>query len=345
MMGPGTFEAKFHPLSMIEKIETIYIVRKEIGPEIPKVKYIILPRFCKYSMCNLIYTPLYLIYLKIRLNPDLLIGYHIIPHGFFIGITGVLTRTNYILAQTGLTIQDKVVANKIIKFFISFFIDKSTALICPGNNSKEFWNTKIKSSINKIEVLHSSIDTNRFKNENIEKKYDFIFLGRLHKIKNIDLIIETFNILIKQNINLSLVIVGEGPEEEYLKKIVIEKSLEKNITFTGFTTNPEKYLNESKYFIMSSKSEGLPTAMMQAMSCELIPISSKVGNIPDLINDENGYYFNSFDPEIMAKEIRKMINQYEYSESIIRKKCRQIIINEHSYESAILKWKKLLNKI
>ena len=53
-MGPGTFEAKFIPLCKVDIVEEIIVVRKEKGPYIPKLKYVVLPKICSSPFINFI---------------------------------------------------------------------------------------------------------------------------------------------------------------------------------------------------------------------------------------------------------------------------------------------------
>jgi glycosyltransferase involved in cell wall biosynthesis len=300
-----------------------------------------LPKLCKYAFLNGILTPLYLIYYSIKLKANLILAYHFIPHGFFAYIAALVTRKQYIIGQTGLYIQ-KYAQKPIFGKIIVHIAKNAFSLNVPGTTSKEFWINK-GISANKINILHSTIDSNYFVSDYKNKNYDFIFLGRLSPEKQIHHIIESLYKLHLEGLRPTMVIVGEGEEEERLKKLVLDKSLEDYVNFVGFKKDTKKWFNKASIFVMSSKSEGLPTALMQALSCGLICISSDVGNVSDIIkHHESGFLFQNSDQTkltIIMKDALKNQNQY----NSMRLKARQTVVDNHSYNSAINKWQSLIN--
>jgi len=96
-------------------------------------------------------------------------------------------------------------------------------------------------------------------------------------------------------------IIGEGSEKSNLIKLTKELKLSKNIKFVGYTNNVEKYLNKSKFFVMTSKSEGLPIALIEAMACGVVPIITKVGDMTDIVRKNNSIDFKE-------QNIRKILN-------------------------------------
>lgn len=343
MMGAGTLESKVVPLSRLKEVDKIIFVRKEEGPSIPKTEYVVLPKLCSISLFNLLITPLILFWVLKKSNASLLIGYHIIPYAYFVSFAGTLSRTPYIVAQTGLLIQDQF-KNRIIKRSLGFIVKRAISVNSPGTNSVEFWKNKFPHLAGKFNMLHSTIDTDHFRpidRSDIAKiSYDFIFLGRLHKIKNVDLIVMSFaRLRDTHNIQARMLIVGDGPERIYLENLVKNLKLEKQVFFSGFVKDPVTYIQKSKFLVMASTSEGLPTAMMQCMSCEVIPITNLVGNISDIVeNKSTGFTFDNLRIEEISEVMKDALLMDPNELDIIRKKCRNIITENHSYHVARLKW-------
>ena len=349
MMGPGTLEAKVVPLSKTEEVSDILFIRKETGPQIPKVNYITLGKLGGVKIFHWVISPLIVLKETIRFKPAVLISYHIIPYGFFVGLVGLITKTPYVIGQTGLMIQ-KQAKHKLFRQFLYFIFKYSFQVNCPGTKSVEYWGSIFPKLQGKFKVLHSTIDSSYFKSdEKVPKKYDFIFLGRLHRVKNIDIILQGFAHLVHKNTLLNhptMVIVGNGPEEKKLRALSLELGLESLVSFTGFISEPLKYLQESRFLVMDSDSEGLPTAMMQAMSCELIPITSLVGNILDLVSDrETGFVHIGKNVESISEMMFFALQKEEEALLKMRTACRKRVINKHSHLFATTQWQEVLCKL
>jgi len=342
-MGKGTFEAKFIPLSRADAVEKIYILRKSEGPKINKVEYIILPKICRFRLFNIFITPLLLIYYTRKLKADLILSYHVIPHAFFAWIASRLTGRPFNISQTGLEIQD--LAKKFFYGpFIRHIFRKALFINVPGKQTKEFWMSQGIDG-KKINVLHSTIDTDLYVPGEVPKKYDIVFLGRLDPVKQIPEIIDTFDRMQKELPSISMVIIGSGPELPRLKKQVTRLGLEGSVTFAGFTENAETWYNESRVFVMYSKSEGLPCAMMEAMSCGMLVVVPDVGNIRDVIaHGVNGMLFKKNDSETFFEYLKEALTHYERFDEV-RKKAREKIVQDHSFSCAVKKWNGLLSTL
>ena len=103
-MGPGTLEAKLIPLSQVDRVKRILVLRKSPGPAIAKVHYHTLPSICRHSIFNLFLAPLILIRLGVKTQADYYLAYHYVPH-FFLRDLPRDNRYSYILCQTGQDVQ------------------------------------------------------------------------------------------------------------------------------------------------------------------------------------------------------------------------------------------------
>jgi glycosyltransferase involved in cell wall biosynthesis len=90
--------------------------------------------------------------------------------------------------------------------------------------------------------------------------------GRLVKQKDFPTLIRAFSLL-RQNRLARLMIVGEGGERSRLEAMVQELNLENDVTLPGFVENPYAYMDRAAVFVLSSRWEGLPTVLIEAMAC------------------------------------------------------------------------------
>lgn len=110
----------------------------------------------------------------------------------------------------------------------------------------------------------------------------FIGLGRLTAQKNFKLLIDAFAI-VKQECSARLVIFGEGELRADLEQQVAKLNLQDCVALPGFVENPFAHLRRSVAFVLSSRWEGLPTVLIEAMACGTRVISTDCPSGPNEI--------------------------------------------------------------
>lgn len=342
-MGHGTFEAKFKPLVLMTEIEKVVVVRKDKGPEIDKLSYKVLPKICKSKIFNLLLTPLILSREVRKQKADFILAYHYQPHFYFAYFASLFTRKPFIVGQTGTDVQSTI-DKPMIGSFLKHVLKRAKFFNVPGQATFNFWISKGISK-EKLNILHSTVDVDIFKPENVKKNYDIIFVGRLAEVKRLDKLIKAIENIVVNHPNIKICIVGSGPLEKCLKAQVEESGLTNNFNFVGLQNNIYEWLNKASIFVMTSDSEGLPTAMMEAMSCGLLCLGSNVNNMADLLKEgETGYLFKTDNIEELSSKLKYLIDNKDNLNNV-RINARDLIINEHSYEYAQKLWLRELDAI
>ncbi|MHB8970792.1 MAG: glycosyltransferase family 4 protein [Pirellulaceae bacterium] len=100
-----------------------------------------------------------------------------------------------------------------------------------------------------------------------------VAMGRLSPEKGFDQLIAAFGRLHAQHADWRLEIAGEGPEREALQRQIDECGLSQQIRLVGWVQDPERFLSHSALFVMSSRYEGFPVALLEAMACG-VPVVS-----------------------------------------------------------------------
>lgn len=168
------------------------------------------------------------------------------------------------------------------------------------------------------EIYKKMDDVNSLNDEEKELiNDDFICtVGRLDEgQKDFITLINAYEFLYKNNsIKEKLYIIGDGPNKNDLVNIVKQKNLEQNILFLGKKLNPYIWMRKAKIFILSSKFEGLPTVLIEAMTCEAFVISSscKTGPKEILCDGECGDLFEVGNIQALANKIEYALNDNEY---------------------------------
>lgn len=340
-MGFGTFEAKFNPLVQLDSIKQVIVLRKEAGPPIPKLSYRVLPKICRNPIANMVIAPILLTWIVWMAKADLILAYHYVPHFYFAYFASVITRKPYVLGQTGS--DDQLLAKRPIKgWFLRLVLRQALQFNVPGKNSLEIWQ---RLGIKNVKILHSTIDTDFYVPANHEKIYDFVYTGRLEDYKGVDLMIEAAATLKESIPEFKFAIVGYGSNREKYESRVKELGLETNVFFLGYQANIRDWLHKSRIFVMASDCEGLPCALMEAMSCAMVCVSSMIGNIGDLIIEgKTGFSFAPRDKKKMV-ELLLYTNEHEAEMSDIKHRARELIQTEHSYNVAVSQWTKVIGKV
>lgn len=107
--------------------------------------------------------------------------------------------------------------------------------------------------------------------------------GRLVPVKNHEGLIHAFNRVARQMANCHLLIAGSGPLEKYLKGLVDELGLASKVHFLGYRTDIPEVLKTLDAFVLPSRREGLPMALLEAMASGLPVVGSRVGGIPEIL--------------------------------------------------------------
>jgi glycosyltransferase involved in cell wall biosynthesis len=134
--------------------------------------------------------------------------------------------------------------------------------------------------------------------------------------------------VIEQQPEVTFVIVGRekiAGEIDRLKKMASELGIEKNIIFTGFREDIYDLMGIFDIFILSSLFEGLPIALLEAMSLGKPVVATAVGGIPEVIKDGvNGFLVPAKDPQLLAEKIVQLLKEDDLRTSFSQNAIRTI---------------------
>ena len=144
--------------------------------------------------------------------------------------------------------------------------------------------------------------------DDAEERYDLVTVGRLAHIKRVDLLIRAVAAL-ADDLRPRVAVVGDGGETGELKALARKLGVDDRIHFLGWREDVEQILRRSRCFVMSSASEGLPLALIEAMLTGLPAIVPDVGDIPDLVeHGVSGFLFEPGDAAGLETAIRQVLN-------------------------------------
>ncbi|MCB1183290.1 glycosyltransferase [bacterium] len=168
-----------------------------------------------------------------------------------------------------------------------------------------------------VPVIENGIDTGRFAFDPGARQETRSMLGardgtvvyvcvaRFHDVKNHLALIRGFLEVLEDGRDLMLVLVGDGPTRVEAENLVASREQSMRIRFLGAASDPCKLLAGGDFFVLASKWEGHPLALLEAMSVGLVPIVPRVGGIPEIVQDgENGILFEPSRSGELAGAIR-----------------------------------------
>ncbi len=166
----------------------------------------------------------------------------------------------------------------------------------------------------------------------------FLTVGRFTPLhKGIDLLIEAFNLFAQKNKEWKLDIVGEGTEEKTFREQIAKYQLEDRITIHPFTNHIQEYYSEAQVYVLSSRWEGMPLVLVEAMSHGLPIVTSDLPVSKEILGDF-GMYFKNGNIEDLAQRLEDATHIDWEAKS----KEALEIAKRFDIENIISQWKKLI---
>lgn len=199
-----------------------------------------------------------------------------------------------------------------------FFYNKCDLITCPSESTK---NELIHNQHYKpIKVISNGIDFNAFKSQRsleVQKRHKsgplILFIGRISHEKNIDYLIDCFSFVVKKSKNAKLILIGDGPQMQEVRKRVLELNLADNIILQGKMDHEDlirsSIFKESDIFVSASVTENQPMTVLEAQVNGLPCVVIGERGMKDLIiNNYNGYLVQNNDKEKFAEAILNLVN-------------------------------------
>lgn len=237
--------------------------------------------------------------------------------------------TEYISNRKNESLKIAWIHTNLLKFKMPIWINKNTynkfdKIICVSEEAKKSL-LILNKNLKNIEIINNLILKEKIlqKSKLVERKIKsekvlIIAAGRLNEAKGFDTLLKAFSEVLKLGYDYELKILGEGEERKKLEKIINDNNLTQNVELLGFKENPYSYIKQADIFIMTSRYEGYPLILCEAITLKLPVISTKCsGAIEILKNGKYGVMVEIDNIEqiknsiIMLGEDKKIIEKYK----------------------------------
>lgn len=164
-------------------------------------------------------------------------------------------------------------------------------------------------------------------------------IGRLSYQKNHEMLVDVIHELVNDGLLIKLCIIGGArPDEEHIESYIKNRS-NKHIHLLGTKPNATDYLLYVDAFCLSSRFEGMPISLLEALSTGCVPVCTPAGGIPQIIiNGQSGFISDDFTKNSFKHAIIEWYNAEENTLNTIRTNCKEIYNNNYSMASCSQKY-------
>ncbi|MFO7837847.1 MAG: glycosyltransferase family 4 protein [Candidatus Thorarchaeota archaeon] len=195
--------------------------------------------------------------------------------------------------------------------------------------------TRLGVSEEKLTVVPNGVDTRLFipnTNSKPNERVEFVYVGRLSVEKGIHVLLKAFRKYHKYNPYSRLTLVGEG-----ILKHIFQKSYDgDSVRWLGQIDHSKvpKVLQNADVFVLPQSIGGLGLSVMEAMSCGLPVITTKIGETANLLSSEEGILVEPDDDDAIYNAM-KMLGEDEALRRSMGVKCRQKIESKYSWTTQV----------
>jgi L-malate glycosyltransferase len=169
-------------------------------------------------------------------------------------------------------------------------------------------------------------------------------VGRLSPVKNQAMLLKAYQGVSKRHPDSGLVVVGEGPMRDHLLTLRTELGLEDKVHLLGRMPNVAEVLAETDIFVSTSRWEGLPLAILEAMAASVPVVATAVPGIQELLEKEGGVLVPLDDVEELEKVLDRFIEDPHLRERV-GQKGREWVFNFYSLQTYLQRWQALYEEL
>lgn len=342
----GTFysknwiDAHLVPLVTCSSVKHVYIVSNNISYNLEGLS-VITPSSTLSRLIGSTLARLVTFFIcSFKQKPDYIGGFHILFNGTLAILFSKLLQCRSIYFSVG-GITETLEAGKTENSFFKFLDGKDkflTAIICKiasassviitmGNGAKIFLSDKGANPKN-IHVISGAIAVDKFyPDKTMASEYDIVLTARLSKVKQVNLYLDIIKNIKDKNVECKALIIGDGPLLSDLKAYAKSLDIEDRVYFAGHQSNVLNWLQKSKIYLLTSRSEGLSLSMLEGLKVGLPAIVPNVGDLSDvLVDGYNGYLIENHSVEDFSASIITLLTKpeelSEFSDNAIKSTMR-----------------------
>jgi len=193
---------------------------------------------------------------------------------------------------------------------------KMDEIVVVSEEAKASFIQKYSMQDKKVTTLHNMIDEQKIQKmaeETVSKneKFTFVNVGKMRPQKRQDRLIEIASRLKQDGYSFELQMIGNGPEEEKLRKMAEEKKVTDVVNFLGLKKNPYPYVKQADCFVLSSDFEGYVIAVKEALILKTPVISTNVTGAKELLGNAQYGILCDVDTQAIYEAMKQVLEKPE----------------------------------
>jgi glycosyltransferase involved in cell wall biosynthesis len=161
------------------------------------------------------------------------------------------------------------------------------------------------------QVIHNGLNDAEFAPVISNKSHkDFVFVGEIRKLKGLDVLLRAVSQLQLRR-NISLLIVGAGPDTDFFQQRITDLGLESCVTLSPAIFPVTHAFAQGKCVVIPSLAESFPYVVLEAAAAKIPLLTTSVGGIPEIFGPYAKYLLPPGDPDALARAMEKMLDAPE----------------------------------
>lgn len=234
----------------------------------------------------------------------------------FILVLAYLLRFRLIVYLHGGEMRTHIKLSRLLRWTLKQCLRKCHAAIAVSNHIRQEAARFVPDAANKVHLIPNGVDVKQIQGQ---PRYDYpreyiLYVGRLHREKGVDTLIEAFRRVSEDISQVDLLIAGRGPERDRLEEMVSGYGLSHRVKFLGTQSRPEVFslLHGCQFLVLPSHAEGCPVTVLEAIAAGKMTIGSRVEGIVEMIEPaQNGVLFTARN----ADELGLLLVKYSNDEA------------------------------
>jgi len=276
-------------------------------------------------------------------------GFSFLEKGLMALMAKIVFRKRVIFAPRSGLIKQDIEKSNLFKRFLLLVFKKVDIVMCQGKEWKSYYVNETDLPENKFIIQRNWLDVSEYieikrNNEVLSLKVKLLYISWVEPYKGIKELIEVMRRLKDEEQPFELDIYGSGSLSTWLVNQIVTDGLQEFVKYHGWANHETKMkaLSKADIFVLPSYAEGIPNSLLEAMASQLACISTDVGGIPSILeNNVNGLMIHSESVDELYVAIKELIINPNKRVKLATE-ARKYVIKEHHIENLTGKIKSIL---